>query len=61
LYADPELTAPHFARARQLAADLSARWAGRYTFAQLSMGTSVDYEVAVREGATIVRVGSVLF
>ena len=61
LYADAELTAPHFARARQLAADLSARWAGRYTFAQLSMGTSVDYEVAVREGATIVRVGSVLF
>ena len=37
------------------------RWAGRYTFAQLSMGTSVDYQVAVREGATIVRVGSVLF
>ncbi|MGD0997299.1 MAG: YggS family pyridoxal phosphate-dependent enzyme [Thermoleophilia bacterium] len=61
LFADPELTAPYFAQARQLATDLSARWAGRYTFAQLSMGTSVDYEVAVREGATIVRVGSVLF
>jgi pyridoxal phosphate enzyme (YggS family) len=61
LFADPELTAPYFAQTRQLAADLSARWAGRYTFAQLSMGTSVDYEVAVREGATIVRVGSVLF
>ncbi len=61
LSADPELAAPHFARARQLAADLSTRWAGRYTFAQLSMGTSVDYQVAVREGATIVRVGSVLF
>ena len=36
-------------------------WAGKYTFARLSMGTSADYEVAVREGATIVRVGSVLF
>ena len=60
-FPDPELTAPYFAQARQLAADLSTRWAGRYTFAQLSMGTSVDYEVAVREGATIVRVGSVLF
>ncbi len=61
LFPEPALTAPYFARARQLAADLSARWAGRYTFAQLSMGTSVDYQVAVREGATIVRVGSVLF
>jgi pyridoxal phosphate enzyme (YggS family) len=61
LLADPQQTAPYFAQARQLAADLSSRWAGRYTFAQLSMGTSVDYEVAVREGATIVRVGSVLF
>jgi len=61
LEADPERAAPYFARTRELAADLSTRWAGRYTFAQLSMGTSADYEVAVREGATIVRVGSVLF
>ena len=61
LMPDPRQAAPYFARARRLAADLSAHWAGRYTFAQLSMGTSVDYEVAVREGATIVRVGSVLF
>ena len=61
LMADPRQAAPYFAHARRLAADLSAHWAGRYTFAQLSMGTSIDYEVAVREGATIVRVGSVLF
>ena len=61
LMPDPRHAAPYFAQARRLAADLSAHWAGRYTFAQLSMGTSVDYEVAVREGATIVRVGSVLF
>jgi uncharacterized pyridoxal phosphate-containing UPF0001 family protein len=61
LLAEPELAAPYFAQTRQLASDLSARWAGRYTFAQLSMGTSADYQVAVREGATIVRVGSVLF
>ncbi len=61
LTADPRDAAPYFARTRELAGDLSARWAGRYTFAELSMGTSADYEVAVREGATIVRVGSVLF
>jgi PLP dependent protein len=61
LFADAESARPSFARARELAARLSDAWAGRYTFAQLSMGTSADYEVAVLEGATIVRVGSVLF
>ena len=54
----PELQMP---RTRELAARLSAAWRGTYTFDQLSMGTSADYEVAVEEGATIVRVGSVLF
>jgi uncharacterized pyridoxal phosphate-containing UPF0001 family protein len=51
----------HFSRARELAERLSAECAGTYTFNQLSMGTSADYEIAVAEGATIVRVGSVLF
>ena len=58
---DPSSSAPYFSRTRELAERLSAAWRGRYTFAELSMGTSVDYDVAVREGATIVRVGSVLF
>jgi pyridoxal phosphate enzyme (YggS family) len=63
----PPLTAaaedarPHFARTRELAQRLSTSWQGTYTFRQLSMGTSADYEVAAQEGATIVRVGSVLF
>jgi pyridoxal phosphate enzyme (YggS family) len=58
----PEDAALYFARTRELAAQLSAAWSGRYTFDHLSMGTSADYEVAVREGATTVRVGtSVLF
>jgi len=61
LSADAEEARPHFARTRDLAARLSAAWAGKYTFRRLSMGTSADYEVAVQEGATIVRVGSVLF
>ncbi len=52
---------PFFARTRELAGRLSENWRGRYTFARLSMGTSADYEAAVLEGATIVRVGSVLF
>jgi pyridoxal phosphate enzyme (YggS family) len=61
LFDDAEGARPLFARARELAQRLSTEWSGTYTFAQLSMGTSADYEVAVQEGATIVRVGSVLF
>jgi len=61
LFDDPEAARPFFARTRALAERLSEDWRGRYTFARLSMGTSADYEAAVREGATIVRVGSVLF
>jgi PLP dependent protein len=51
--ADPEASRPHFAALRDLAAQHGLR--------QLSMGTSQDYPVAVEEGATIVRIGSVLF
>jgi pyridoxal phosphate enzyme (YggS family) len=50
---DPEQSRPHFAALRELAETHGLR--------QLSMGTSQDYAVAVEEGATIVRVGSVLF
>jgi hypothetical protein len=61
LFDDAEEARPFFARARELADRLSTSWSGTYTFDQLSMGTSADYEVATQEGATIVRVGSVLF
>jgi hypothetical protein len=50
---DPDASRPHFAALRELAA--------AHGLARLSMGTSQDYAVAVEEGATIVRVGSVLF
>jgi len=61
LFEDAEGARPYFVQARELAQRLSAEWSGTYTLDQLSMGTSADYEVAVQEGATIVRVGSVLF
>jgi pyridoxal phosphate enzyme (YggS family) len=61
LSADASAVRPYFAQTRDLAQRLSTTWQGTYTFEQLSMGTSADYEVAVQEGATIVRVGSVLF
>ncbi|MCB1181843.1 YggS family pyridoxal phosphate-dependent enzyme [bacterium] len=48
-----------FARLRTLAAD-AARQTGR-PLPELSMGMSDDYEVAIAEGATIVRVGSAIF
>jgi PLP dependent protein len=49
----PEDNRRHFARLAELA--------GEHGLARLSMGTSQDYEVAVEEGATIVRLGSVLY
>jgi pyridoxal phosphate enzyme (YggS family) len=58
---DAAAARPYFAQTRELAERLSTMWQGTYTFEQLSMGTSADYEAAVQEGATIVRVGSVLF
>ena len=49
-----------FAALRELAATATERWDGTHTFTRLSMGTSQDFEVAVEEGATLVRAGSVL-
>jgi pyridoxal phosphate enzyme (YggS family) len=50
---DPEVSRPYFRRLRELAEAHGLR--------ELSMGTSQDYRVAVDEGATLVRVGSVLW
>jgi pyridoxal phosphate enzyme (YggS family) len=58
LTATPEEARPYFARLRALRDDLSGRWPG---LVELSMGMSGDYEVAVEEGATMVRVGTALF
>jgi pyridoxal phosphate enzyme (YggS family) len=58
---DPEAARPHFARLRELRDRLRAQWGGRHDLEALSMGTTQDYEVAVAEGATIVRLGSVLY
>jgi uncharacterized pyridoxal phosphate-containing UPF0001 family protein len=50
---DPEASRLYFRRLRALAE--------RYGLRELSMGTSQDYRVAADEGATMVRVGSVLY
>jgi len=54
---DAERSRPHFAAIRRLAQELAEEWAGRHDFRDLSFGTSQDYEVAVEEGATMIRVG----
>ncbi len=58
---DPEASRPFFAQLRELAATCGERWNGTHAFDVLSMGTSQDYAVAAGEGATIVRLGSVLY
>ncbi len=58
--ARPEASRAAFAALRELAEQAAERWAGVHTFGDLSMGTSQDFEVAVEEGATLVRAGSVL-
>ena len=53
LVEDPEAVRPVFARLRQ--------WAERLGLRELSMGMSNDFEVAIEEGATQVRIGTALF
>jgi PLP dependent protein len=50
---DPEASRPYFRELRELA--------GEHGLAELSMGTSQDYRVAAEEGATLLRIGSVIF
>jgi PLP dependent protein len=50
---DPEASRPCFARLAELASE--------HGLGRLSMGTSQDWEVAIEEGATIVRLGTVLY
>jgi hypothetical protein len=53
LASDPEESRPYFRRLRELAEE--------HGLSELSMGTSQDYAVAVEEGATLIRLGQVLY
>lgn len=57
---DPESARPYFRELSSLAASIRAGLGLEY-FDQLSMGMSNDYEVAVEEGATMVRIGTAVF
>ena len=58
---DPEATRPYFRRLRELRHQLVAEGIDPTHLRELSMGMSHDYEVAIQEGATIVRVGTAIF
>ncbi len=58
---DPEDARPCFARARKLWEDLGKLSISNVRMDELSMGMSGDYEVAIEEGATIIRVGTAIF
>ena len=58
---DIERTRPQFALLRKLREEIAERHRNLKAFTELSMGMSNDFEVAIEEGATIVRIGSALF
>ena len=60
-FEDAEKTRPFFIRLRDLRDQLAADNAFRDGDGELSMGMSHDFEVAIEEGATIVRVGTAIF
>jgi pyridoxal phosphate enzyme (YggS family) len=57
---DPEGARPYFRRLRELRDDLAGRYP-QVNLAELSMGMSHDFEVAIAEGSTCVRVGTAIF
>jgi pyridoxal phosphate enzyme (YggS family) len=62
LVADPEECRPTFVRLRELRDELRQKCdRERHPLNDLSMGMSNDFEIAVEEGATLVRLGTVLF
>lgn len=59
--ADPELSRPHFRELGHLGRSIGGLGLTRVRMDELSMGMSSDFEVAVEEGATFVRVGTAIF
>jgi uncharacterized pyridoxal phosphate-containing UPF0001 family protein len=57
---DPEASRAEFARLRSLRDEMVGASGGE-ALRELSMGMSQDFEVAIEEGATIIRVGTALF
>ncbi len=58
---DPEKARPYFAQLRELSNDLIRKGVVPESANELSMGMSGDFEAAIEEGATLVRIGTALF
>lgn len=58
---DPEAVRPCFVQLRQLSEKVAAARLPGVSMAHLSMGMTGDFEVAIEEGATMVRIGSAIF
>jgi len=58
---DPEAARPYFRQLRELAAQVEALGLPNVEMEELSMGMSHDFEAAVEEGATMVRIGTAIF
>jgi pyridoxal phosphate enzyme (YggS family) len=58
---DPEETRPYFVRLRETLAECVSRGGAATEMTELSMGMSNDFEAAIEEGATMVRVGTAIF
>lgn len=60
-FEDPEDSRPYFRQVRELKDEINGMDLPNFDIKHLSMGMSDDYEIAVEEGATIVRIGTALF
>lgn len=58
---DPEQVRPFFRQLRELATKIEAEQIPGVIMKELSMGMSGDFEVAIQEGATLIRIGTAIF
>ena len=61
MYEDPEENRGIFRQLKKLSVDIAAKNINNVNMSVLSMGMTGDYQVAVQEGATMVRVGTGIF
>jgi uncharacterized pyridoxal phosphate-containing UPF0001 family protein len=60
-FENPEDVRPYFRRLREIRDVVNSSLVTRHSLLELSMGMSHDFEVAIEEGATMVRIGTAIF